>query len=46
VPHRFAESVVTLGEFVRPYRIKNIDDMLWHYHADLKNNLYLCKQNS
>ncbi len=43
-PHRFAESMVTLGEFVRPYRIKNIDKMLWHYHADLDNNLYLCKQ--
>ncbi|MDQ5939966.1 MAG: CRISPR-associated protein Csy2 [Pseudomonadota bacterium] len=43
-PHRFAESIVTLGEFVRPYRIKTIDKMLWHYCADLDNNLYLCKQ--
>jgi CRISPR-associated protein Csy2 len=45
-PHRFAESVVTLGEFVMPYRIKNLDDMLWHYHTDLNNNLYLCQQNN
>lgn len=44
-PHRFAESVVTLGEFVMPYRITNLDDMLWHYHTDLENNLYLCQQN-
>jgi len=45
-PHRFAESVVTLGEFVMPYRIKSLDDMLWHYHTDLDNNLYLCRQNN
>lgn len=44
-PHKFAESVVTLGEFVMPYRITDLDHMLWHYHADLGNNLYLCQQN-
>ena len=44
-PHRFAESIVTLGEFVMPYRINDLDNMLWHYHADLENNLYLCQQN-
>jgi CRISPR-associated protein Csy2 len=44
--HRFAESVVTLGEFVMPYRIKNLDDMLWHYHIDLENSLYICQQNN
>lgn len=42
-PHRFAESVVTLGEFVMPYRIKNLDDMLWQYRVDTKQNLYLCQ---
>lgn len=44
-PHRFAESVVTLGEFMMPYRIENLDNMLWHTHTDLENNLYLCQQN-
>jgi len=44
-PHRFAESVVTLGEFVMPYRITDLDQMLWHYQVDLENNLYLCQQN-
>lgn len=43
-PHRFAESLVTLGEFVMPYRIKNIDEMLWEYSTDHDNNLYICKQ--
>ncbi len=44
VPHRFAESVVTLGEFVMAHRIRELDDMLWQYHVDLENNLYLCQQ--
>lgn len=42
-PHRFAESVVTLGEFVMPYRIKNLNDMLWQYRANTEQNLYLCQ---
>lgn len=45
-PHRFAESIVTLGEFIMPYRIDNLDNMLWQYHADLEKNLYLCQQNT
>jgi CRISPR-associated protein Csy2 len=43
--HRFAESVVTLGEFVMPYRITDLDQMLWYYHPDIENKLYLCQQN-
>lgn len=42
-PHRFAESVVTLGEFVMAHRIKELDDMLWQYHVD--QDLYLCQTN-
>ncbi|EKO3654456.1 type I-F CRISPR-associated protein Csy2 [Vibrio metschnikovii] len=44
VPHRFAESVVTLGEFVMAHKIKHLDDILWQYHPDLENALYLCQQ--
>lgn len=44
-PHRFAESVVTLGEFVMPYRIDELDTILWHYQVDTPNNLYFCTQN-
>ncbi|MBO2664136.1 type I-F CRISPR-associated protein Csy2 [Shewanella algae] len=44
VPHRFAESVVTLGEFVMAHKIKNLDNALWQYHHDLQNDLYLCQQ--
>jgi CRISPR-associated protein Csy2 len=42
-PHRFAESVVTLGEFKMPHRIENLDDVLWQYHVDTEQNLYLCR---
>ncbi|WP_072669465.1 type I-F CRISPR-associated protein Csy2 [Vibrio injensis] len=44
VPHRFAESVVTLGEFVMAHKIKHLDDILWQYHTELENDLYLCQQ--
>ena len=41
--HRFAESVVTLGEFKMAYRFENIDDMMWQYSVDLGQDLYVCK---
>ena len=45
-PHRFAESIVTLGEFRMPHHINSLDEILWHYYADIDKNLYLCQQNS
>lgn len=44
--HGFAESVVTLGEFITSFRVKNIDEILWRYEVDLDENLYLCKNES
>jgi CRISPR-associated protein Csy2 len=44
VPHRFAESLVTLGEFKMPYRFKTLNSLLWRYHVDEENNLYQCIQ--
>jgi len=44
-PHRFAESVVTLGEFKMPYRFDTVDEMMWRYQEYQDNDLYLC-QNS
>jgi len=43
-PHRFAESVVTLGEFKMPHQIKSINEILWQYQVETENNLYLCQQ--
>lgn len=45
-PHRFAESLVTLGEFVMPYRIKRLDELLWQSHYDAENNFYLIQQHN
>jgi CRISPR-associated protein Csy2 len=42
-PHRFAESIVTLGEFKMAHYIDDLNIMLWRYQTDLGNNLYLCK---
>lgn len=43
-PHRFAESVVTLGEFVMPHRLCAFDELMWSYRYEESNNLYLCTQ--
>ncbi|QBY45126.1 type I-F CRISPR-associated protein Csy2 [Arsenophonus nasoniae] len=44
-PHRFAESIVTLGEFKMVHRLEQLADSLWYYATDAENNLYLCQQN-
>lgn len=41
VPHRFAENVVTLGEFRMAHRFDSLEEILWHYEA--KHDLYVCK---
>jgi CRISPR-associated protein Csy2 len=44
-PHRFAESLVTLGEFVMPYRLKRLEHLLWRGRYDAQNKLYLIEQH-
>jgi len=44
MPHRFAESIVTLGEFKMPHRIRFIEDILWRYQTI--GDLYLCQQKA
>ncbi len=44
-PHRFAESVVTLGEFKMPYRFDSVDEMIWRYQEYQDDDLYLCQNN-
>ncbi|WP_413482872.1 type I-F CRISPR-associated protein Csy2 [Morganella psychrotolerans] len=45
-PHRFAESVVTLGEFRRVDKLRHPADMWWEYSYQKEKNLYLCQQVS
>jgi len=44
-PNRFAESVVTLGEFKMPYHFETVDEMIWRYQEYKEDDLYLCKNN-
>lgn len=40
--HRFAEPVLTLGEFKMPHHFQDIDQMMWQYHYDEQDGLYVC----
>lgn len=42
--HRFAENVLTLGEFVMPVRANSIEELLWHRFVDEERGLYVFKQ--
>ena len=46
IPHRFAESVVTLGEFKMIYQFNSVEEMLWRYMDEPNNNLYLCQKET
>lgn len=41
-PHRFAESLVTLGEFVMPHRLERLSDTIWRYRPS--GDFYACVQ--
>jgi CRISPR-associated protein Csy2 len=41
-PHRFAESVVTLGEYILASRISSLSDLIWRYQ--IQGDLYVCVQ--
>lgn len=40
--HHFVEPVVTLGEFIMPYRLFSLEEMIWRYQYDKDQGLYLC----
>ena len=44
-PHLFAESVLTLGEFIMPIRFNSIEQLFWYYTPGIDNDLYICKNN-
>ena len=43
-PHRFVESVITAGEFVMPYRLTGLADLIWRYQHAPDSDVYLCSQ--
>lgn len=40
-PFRFVESVLSMGEWVGPHRIKNLQELLWRHHAQPEAGLYV-----
>lgn len=44
-PFRFAESIVSLGEWISPHRAADPADLLWHTRADPENSFYLCENS-
>lgn len=42
-PHRFVESILTLGEFRLPCRFHHVEEILWHYEYHDHSALYLCR---
>ena len=43
-PHRFGETVLTLGEFRMPTRFERPSELLWRYHH--QRDLYVCRQQT
>ncbi len=44
-PHRFSESIVTLGEFKMSYHFETVDEMMWRFQEYKDKDLYLCHNN-
>jgi len=41
-PFRFVESVYSLGQWLSPHRITQLEALFWHYQSDPENGWYLC----
>lgn len=39
-PFRFVESLVSLGQWISPHRLGQLDQLLWHYQSDPEAGLY------
>lgn len=44
VPSCFVEAVHTIGEWLSPYRLNDIDSALWRYSDSTEDGWYLCLQ--
>ncbi len=39
----FVESVYSLGEWISPHRLQNVQSLFWHAEADSEKGLYRCR---
>ena len=44
-PFRFVESVYSIGEWLSPHRLENVNQMFWRYSAEPDSGWYLCKNS-
>jgi CRISPR-associated protein Csy2 len=42
VPFRFVESVYSMGQWVSPHRLRDIDQLTWHADYNASTGLYRC----
>ena len=41
-PLRFVESLYSIGQWLSPHRLRDVDDLLWYASADPQAGLYRC----
>lgn len=41
-PFGFAESLYSLGQWISPNRVENLDQLLWHTESQPENGIYCC----
>ena len=44
-PFRFVESVYSIGQWVSPHRLTDVNDLLWYNHYDDATGLYRCRND-
>ena len=44
-PFRFVESVYSIGQWVSPHRLTDVNDLLWYSHYDEASGLYRCRND-
>lgn len=44
-PFRFVESVYSLGQWISPHRLDNVQDLLWYGDHDEATGLYRCRND-
>lgn len=45
-PSQYVETIYSLGKWVFPHRINNLQNAFWHYSHDSNNHLYLVTQTN
>ncbi|EQD77973.1 CRISPR-associated Csy2 family protein [mine drainage metagenome] len=41
-PFRFVESLYSLGQWVSPHRLENLQQLLWHVKSEPEKGIYQC----